>query len=276
MRDKQKAFTLIELLVVIGIIATLATMLLPALDKALRETRQTACAGNLKGIGQAAYAYAVDYEARFPACTDSSNTEVNNVGYFASSRTKNPHRSHSRAWFQLVKLNFATAESFSCAGDKKVELGSGKVSDLYDFPTSSKGNPISYSMQRSLYKDNDPPPVWAFTQSTPPDMILMADMNGLMQWVNNGTASGDTQITWKGERNSISLGNGGPRINSANHRRDGQNVLTVGGSCRWSRTALCAGNGDNIYTPHTGFPGLGVNPIGSEKPHDQTDSFLMP
>jgi prepilin-type N-terminal cleavage/methylation domain-containing protein len=276
MRDKQKAFTLIELLVVIGIIATLATMLLPALGQALRETKRTACAGSLKGLGQAAHTYAGDYEARFPACTDSSNTEVSNVGYFAFSRTKNPHHSHSRAWFQLVKLNFSAAESFSCAEDKNVDVGSGIVSDLYDFPTTSKGNPMSYSMQRSLYKDNDPPPVWAFTQSTPANMILMSDMNGLMDWANNGVASGDTQVTWKGQRNSVSLGDGGSHINSANHRRDGQNVLAVGGSCRWSNTALCAGGNDNIYTPHIGTPGVGANPIGAEEPHNQTDSFLMP
>lgn len=55
---RKRAFTLVEMLVVLGIIILLTGLLWPAVMKARQASRQTACAGNLRQIGQLMLLYA--------------------------------------------------------------------------------------------------------------------------------------------------------------------------------------------------------------------------
>ncbi len=65
----RRGFTLIELMVVIAVIALMAALLFPALNRAKESGRRTACASNLRQLGVALSIYAGENEGSYPLVT---------------------------------------------------------------------------------------------------------------------------------------------------------------------------------------------------------------
>lgn len=96
---KDRLFTLIELLIVISIIAILAAMLLPALNRARARARAISCSGNLRQIGLTANTYMQDYNFWYPAGQDGSLNTAGNHYSWMLAFAKNNYLPFSKIYF---------------------------------------------------------------------------------------------------------------------------------------------------------------------------------
>ena len=75
---RNSGFTLIELMAVIGIIILLAGILMPALNTARRQARKTECMNNIRQLGIALQAYAMDNNSNYPNSQAVYNAQISN------------------------------------------------------------------------------------------------------------------------------------------------------------------------------------------------------
>ena len=136
MKLKKNAFTLVELLVVIAIIAILASMLLPALQKARETAQQAACMSNMKQIATAFIMYENDWQCVIPGMFDSGTPPLNNLGM----------------WPML-------ASKYADHGDVDEKGNPWRLSKIMECPAIKRTIPLndnvgacSYAMTRMFYK----------------------------------------------------------------------------------------------------------------------------
>lgn len=99
-KRKCNGFTLIELLITIAIIAILAGMLLPTLNKAREKAKEITCTGNLRQIGMASLSYTSDNQDYLPPINNSNHGTRRITVFLASyAGTKTYTDKQSGLWF---------------------------------------------------------------------------------------------------------------------------------------------------------------------------------
>ena len=131
MARRTSAFTIVELLIVIAVIAILAGILFPVLQKAREKADSISCLSNLKQLGTAAMMYASDYDQHPPAMWAHADGNLRYGGWVFYRNFPNGHE-----------------------GDFMPEQGSlypyVKSAGIYECPSDEVGQGCSYSMNSLL------------------------------------------------------------------------------------------------------------------------------
>ena len=142
-REEMKTFTLIELLIVVSIIAILAGMLLPALNKAREAAWKISCVNNLKSIGVASQIYTADHNDMVVVSKYNNSDPLTWMTLLCGSKQLNC----SDLTAQNTQLPFKV---FQCPAASRIPSnGTNWTSDWYNWaPISKAGYGLNWRLTR--------------------------------------------------------------------------------------------------------------------------------
>lgn len=112
----RRAFTLVELLCTIAIIAILAALLLPVLEKGMGRARRASCANNLRNIGTAFSAWAHEHGDLYPMQVSTNQRGTREI---ALAATENFDSSFTYRHFQALSNELEVPRILRCPADKQ-------------------------------------------------------------------------------------------------------------------------------------------------------------
>jgi prepilin-type processing-associated H-X9-DG protein len=257
------------------------------------------CASNLRQIGQAILLYSNENNGAYPRTGyDSANpgpVSGTNTGsathqttprdpFAATAALGKPDVNDvSAALYLVLRTQEIGTEVFTCPSSnaEKFVPVSGETVQVYTnfYDSSTAGVP---QLAKNLsYSYADPYPGTAaissgykMNSSLSPEFAVAADGSPGSNTTGSGSTTGGNGTITTGSAGSLMRGG-----NSANHGRDGQNVLYGDGHVEWTSNPFVGPQRDNIYTQRTGTPNATVDAAGNvaaQSPVDLNDSFLLP